>query len=274
MEQSEQPPSPSRRPRVATGVAAAVLAIAVAVVVTLVITGHARDHAARPGRDDPPKSAAPAVAGATAAFRADAPDQVVLDGVSGRVRVSADPDADRISVTYRRTDGGVAHTRGAVTDTDGLRTLTVLCGTDDRGDGAGRTTGACDGDLTLVVPERTGLRLRQTSGETDLEGLGGRLSVDAASDRLTAHALHPSRATFVLTSGSADIAFATPPASLAVRMTSASTALRLPAGAGDTYAVSTSATSADVRVTVPTASDAPHRVSLDVLSGSLAVLPG
>ncbi|MEW2516601.1 hypothetical protein [Actinacidiphila alni] len=274
MEQSEQPPPPGRRPRAGTGVAA-VLAIAVAVVVTLVITGHARDHdAARPGRDNPPESAAPAVAGATAAFRADAPDQVVLDGVSGRVRVSADPDADRISVTYRRTDGGVAHTRGAVTDTDGLRTLTVLCGTDDRGDGADRTTGACDGDLTLVVPERTGLRLRQTSGETDLEGLGGRLSVDAASDRLTARALHPSRAAFVLTSGSADIAFATPPTSLAVRMTSASTALRLPAGAGDTYAVSTSATSADVRVTVPTAPDAPHRVSLDVLSGSLAVLPG
>ena len=58
------------------------------------------------------------------------------------------------------------------------------------------------------------------------------------------------------------------------QVTSASAVLRLPvAGADDTYAVTSSATSANVQVTVPRRDDSPHAVAVQAVSGSVSVLP-
>ncbi|MBD0737949.1 hypothetical protein [Streptomyces sp. CBMA29] len=282
METADQPVHPAGRRTTRPGVLIAVLVIALAVTAALVLTGHGRDHSGS-GAGGPADKGAPGAGSAgfgstdpdaTARLHADAADLLVLEGVSGRVRITADPSAHTVSGTYHRPDGGAARVRGVVDDAAGLRTLTLVCGTDTGdGGGGGDTAGSCAGDLTLTVPEKTGLRLRQTSGETLLEGLGGRLTVDVASDRLTAHALHPSHADFAVTSSSADLGFSAAPDTLAVVTTSASTAVRLPVPSGDAYAVTTAATSADVQVKVPNRDGAAHRVTLTVHSGSLAVLP-
>ncbi|MFJ5611105.1 hypothetical protein ACIQCJ_17180 [Streptomyces sp. NPDC093221] len=290
METADQPVHPAGRRTARPGVLIAVLVIALAVTAAVVLTGHGRDHGGAgaggpadkgaPGAGSDQESADQGSAGfgstdpdATARLHADAADLLVLEGVSGRVRITADASAHTVSGTYHRPDGGTARVRGVVDDAAGLRTLTLVCGTDTGDDVGGDTAGSCDGDLNLTVPEKTGLRLRQTSGETLLEGLGGRLTVNVASDRLTAHALHPSHADFAVTSSSADLGFSAAPDTLAVVTTSASTAVRLPVPAGDAYAVTTSATSADVQVKVPNRDGAAHRVALTVHSGSLAVLP-
>ncbi|MFJ4410950.1 hypothetical protein [Streptomyces sp. NPDC088910] len=303
METADQPVHPAGRRSARPGVLIAVLVIALAVTAALVLTGHGRDHGGA-GAGGPADKGAPGAGSAdqgsadqgsagfgstdpdaTARLHADAADLLVLEGVSGRVRITADASAHTVSGTYHRPDGGTARVRGVVDDAAGLRTLTLVCGTDTGDDGGdddggdvggdvgGDTAGSCDGDLTLTVPEKTGLRLRQTSGETLLEGLGGRLTVNVASDRLTAHALHASHADFAVTSSSADLGFSAPPDTLAVVTTSASTAVRLPVPSGDAYAVTTAATSADVQVKVPNRDGAAHRVALTVHSGSLAVLP-
>ncbi|MFC4031176.1 hypothetical protein ACFO3J_06780 [Streptomyces polygonati] len=255
-------------------VLAGALLVALAVIVTLVLTTDDGHHGGPPGPAGLGLGARGFAAGpgdpTATGFRADDTDLVVLDGVSGRIQVTADPDAHTVTGGFRRADGVPALIRSTATPspgTDGARVLTLACGDPD---GAGIP---CAGDLTLTVPEHTGLRLRQTSGETVLTGIGGELTVAVASDRFTAQGLHPSRADVTLTSGSADLGFTDPPEALTVRATSAAMTLRLPAAAGDGYAVTTAATSADVRIQVPRRADAPHRVSLQVLSGSLALLP-
>lgn len=252
-------------------VVAAVL-IAVAVVLTLVITGN--EHHSGPPKPDALGQAAPGTwpgdTGTGTDFRAGDADLVVLDGVSGKIQVSADPDAHTVSGTFDATDPGHGQLAriGAVADrADGPHALTIACAD------ANDVAMPCAGNLAITVPEHTGLRLRQTSGETELSGIGGELTVSVASDRFTAQDLRAARAAVTVVSGSADLGFAAAPDSLAVHTTSASTTLRLPAGDGSGYAVTTAATSADVQVQVPRRDDAPHKLSLQVLSGSLAVLP-
>jgi hypothetical protein len=188
---------------------------------------------------------------------------VVLDGVSGTVRVTADPGARAVTGSFHRPGGRSAALRGSTSD-DGV--LTLNC---PDGDGRPRP---CAGDLALVLPPHTGLTLRQTSGEAVIDGLGGDLALDASSIRLTARALHPAHASVSVVSGSADVAFATAPSALDVHAASASVALRLPPADGG-YAVTTAGASADVRVGVPRNPASAHRVSLAVTSGSLSVEP-
>jgi hypothetical protein len=254
----------------------AVLLVALAVIVTLVLTGNGRHHsaagpdgtgAAGLGPGAAPGEPAGADPGQVTDFRAGDADLVVLDGVSGRIQVSADSRADTVTGTFHRFDGVPARIAARTDSAAGARTLTIGC------PDANGTTTPCAGDLTLTVPGHTGLRLRQTSGETRLTGLGGRLTVQVAADRLTAQALRPSRADLTVTSGGADLGFAVPPDELAVHATSAAMTLRLPPADGGGYAVTTAATSADVQIQVPHRPDAPHRVALQVQSGSLAVLP-
>ncbi|MEE4540565.1 hypothetical protein V2S66_01105 [Streptomyces sp. V4-01] len=252
-------------------------AVALAVVLGLVLTGHGTHH-----DDGGAPYAAPFGRGGAAgtgdrlAFHTGDPGTVVLDGVSGRISVTADAGAHEVTGTFRPADGAAGlHGRlvaasddSASGDTGSGGALTVRCA-----DGAGAVV-PCAGDLSLTLPADTGLRLRQTSGETVLTGLGGELSVSTASDRLTASGLRPARADFAVVSGSADVTFAGAPASLTVQETSAAATVRLPAG--DAYAVSTSSASADVQVRVPqdTGAAAAHRIALQVDSGSLQVLPG
>jgi hypothetical protein len=242
------------RPAVAAGALLTVLAVALVLALTSGGTG---------GFDRP--GLLPAH-GAGGGIHAGDPDLVVLDGVSGRVRVSADSGAHGVSGTFVDADGHGLRVRTQSGSTAGRDTLTVRCA-----DAAGAAA-PCAGDLALTLPAHTGLRLRQTSGETDLTGIGGPLDVTTASDRLTAVALHCAGARFRVTSGSADVGFSGAPGALSVQATSASMTLRLPAdGAG--YAVSSAATSANVSVQVPQDGAAAHHVSLQVASGSLALLP-
>jgi hypothetical protein len=239
----------------------AVLVAALAVIAAVVLTGHGRHHG-------PAGAAGPGTAGRPAHpadFHTGGADLLVLDGVSGRIRVTADADAGGVSGTFARGDGAPARVTARTSLGSGGRTVTVVCA-----DGAG-TEAPCAGDLTVTVPGRTGLRLRQTSGETTLAGLGGRLDVTVASDRLAASGLRPRQADFAVTSGSADVGFTDAPDRLGVNAASASVALRVPPAGG--YAVTSAATSADVRVEVPRHDGGPHAIALRVVSGSLAVLP-
>ncbi|WP_093782197.1 DUF4097 family beta strand repeat-containing protein [Actinacidiphila guanduensis] len=253
----DTPPAPARGPRrpVRLAVSAAVLAVAVAVVLGVVLSGNGTAHHAAAAHPAPE-------------FHAGDTGLVVLDGVSGRIRVTADPHAHGVAGRFVRSDGRALPLHAA-TEADpatGRDALAVRCGDGDGGDVP------CAGDLVLTVPQHTGLRLRQTSGETLVSGLHGDVAIDAASVRLTARGLRPDRAEVTVTSGSADLAFAAAPHDVAVRATSASVALRLPA-AGAGYAVTENAASADVRVGVPRDPGSAHHVSLTVTSGSLAVLP-
>lgn len=199
-------------------------------------------------------------------FPGDAAGLVVLDGVSGRVQVTADPDVHEVTGTFHRQDGAFASLRGTLAHdpASGADALAVHCA-----DAAG-TEQPCAGDLDLTVPARTGLRLRQTSGQAALSGLGGDVSVDASSIQLSTSGLHPAHATVTVVSGSADLGFTGAPTDLDLHATSASVALRLPRTAGG-YAVTTAATSADVQVGVERNPAAGRRVALTVTSGSLSV---
>ena len=214
------------------------------------------------GGGHPNDSGASAVSGS----RVGDPGTVVLDGVSGTVQVSADPDAREVTGSFHRADGRAAVVRGEAVDDPvaGGRALSVRC-EDESG---GREP--CAGDLVLTVPEDTGLRLRQTSGVAVIQGLGGDLSLEASSIRLTTRDLRSSHAEMTVVSGSADIGFAGAPADLDLHASSASVAVRLPR-IDDGYAVTTSAASADVQVMVARGPSASHRVALTVASGSLSV---
>jgi hypothetical protein len=224
------------------------LAVAAVAVLIIVLTGRGGGH---------PQG--------TYTFAVDGRGAVVLDGVSGRVRVTTDPGARDVSATFRRPDGRPALVRaGAVENTvTGADMLTLTC--EDDG-----SWGPCTGDLALVLPERTALRLNQTSGETVLTGLGGEVDVTASSVRLTAHGLRSAHARFTVTSGSADIAMAAAPKDFTLTETSASVRVDLPRSP-DGYAVTTAAASASTQVAVPDAPGSTHRLSLTVTSGSLNV---
>lgn len=199
-------------------------------------------------------------------FRAADPGAVVLDGVSGTVQVSADPDARAVTGSFHRADGRPGTLNGATTvDTasDG-RALRLRCE-----DGHGRPQ-PCAGDLSLTLPPHTALRLRQTSGVVVLQGIGGDLSLDATSVRLTTRDLRSQHAEVTVVSGSADIGFAAAPADLDVHAASASVAVRLPR-TDDGYAVTSTGASADIRVMVPRDPSAGHRAAFTVTSGSLSV---
>jgi hypothetical protein len=242
--------------------------LAAAVLVTGLLV-HAADSGDDDGDGHPRGDAATAPLGAgtgTDGFHAADTRLVVLDGVSGRIQVTADPGAHEVTGSFHRQDGQFAALRGTVAhdQVSGTDALTVRC-TDASG-----TQQPCAGDLDLTVPASTGLRLRQTSGETTLSGLGGDLDVDASSVQLTMSGLHPAHAAVTVVSGSADLGFSGAPSDLDLHATSASVALRLPRTEGG-YAVTTAASSANVQVGVERNPAAGRRVALSVTSGSLSV---
>ncbi|MEU3463964.1 DUF4097 family beta strand repeat-containing protein [Streptomyces sp. NPDC006733] len=266
------PPRPSAapereggRPRRRTALIAGAAVLAAAVIATVLLATGDHDH------DDATSTGLPVGRGdgGGATFRAADADLLVLDGVSGRVQVTADPAATAVTGAFTGADPARRHDVRADLDAPGgTRTLTVRCAVD------GGPYAPCAGELRLTVPSHTGLRLRQTSGDTLLTGLGGDLSLVTASDHLTATGLHPRRAALTVTSGSADIAFTAAPDHVAAQFTSASGVLRLPVtGAADGYAVTSSATSANVQVSVPRRDGSPHEVVVQAVSASASVVP-
>ncbi|MCZ4119883.1 DUF4097 family beta strand repeat-containing protein [Streptomyces sp. H39-S7] len=259
------PDRPGGRPSRRTAlVAAAVLAAVVTLTVVLATSGHDRHHSSA-------STGLPAARGSVdgAAFHGPDADLLVLDGVSGRVQVTADPGATTVTGIFTGADPARHST--VRTDLDaafGTRALTVRCAVD------GGPYAPCAGELRLTVPSHTGLRLRQTSGDTVLTGLGGDLTVVTTSDHLTATGLHSRRASVTVTSGSADVAFTAAPDRLTAQITSASAVLRVPVtGANDGYAVTSSATSANVQVAVPRRDGSPHEVVVQAISASASVVP-
>ncbi|SHL58672.1 hypothetical protein [Actinacidiphila paucisporea] len=242
------PPSPPRRAH--TGLLAGGLAVVLAVAIGVALAVH--DDDGDGGQNWP--------AHRTYGFRAADTGTVVLDGVSGTVQITADPDARAVTGNYHRADGKPAALHGSTSG----GALTLDCADDSGG------PQSCAGTLVLVVPRHTGLRMRQTSGVAVLDGLGGDIRLDGSSLQLTTRDLRPSYADVTVVSGSADLGFAAAPADLAVHASSASVAVHLPHTA-DGYAVTTAAASADVQVQVPNDPSAAHRVALTVTSGSLAV---
>ncbi|WP_433891221.1 hypothetical protein [Streptomyces sp. CA-111067] len=260
-------PGPGGR-RISGPLLLAVLAVAAVVVLLLVLTGNSSSHHG----SGPPLDRHPApsddrrTTAGTYDFHAADTALVALDGVSGNVQVTADPHARGVTGSFHRSDGDAVSLHGtAVHDTvTGHDALAVTCD-DENG-----TQVPCAGDLALTVPVHTGLRLRQTSGQTVLAGLGGDITVDASSVQLTASDLRPGEAHFTLVSGSADLSFGAPPDDFDLHETSASVTAHLP-GSPDGYAVTTAASSASTQVTVPRNPASGHRVSLAVTSGSLNV---
>ncbi|GJF31802.1 hypothetical protein KNE206_45020 [Kitasatospora sp. NE20-6] len=270
--QQPWPLQPVRPPRPAAGLrrpggrgpwwraAVAVVCLAVAASAAVLLTRpDSRAHRAGSGG---PAGPPPAVSGAH-------PGPVLLDGVSGRLEIAAGPGPGaEATATYvpegRDTFG---HVEFGPARPDGA--LPVRCATDDGG-----PVGPCHGLLQLSLPAGTPLTVRQSSGEISLSGLDGDLDLSLASVRFTAVGLHPERAALAVRSGSADLAFTAPPRTLSLDSVSASVALRLPAAAaGDAYAFTSDAVSADVRIALPDRPGAAHQVRLRTESASVAVLP-
>jgi hypothetical protein len=253
-----EPPEPPAPPELPPGgsssrptvrrVLLGLLAVAVVAVLVVVLTGR--------GDGGPPESYTFPVAGKGA---------VVLDGVSGRVHVTADPGARDVTARFQRADGRPALVNAVAIEnaTTGADMITLTC--EEHGSQV-----PCTGDLALVLPEHTALRLGQTSGETVLTGLGGDLDVTASSVRLTADGLRSAHARFAVTSGSADLSLAAAPRDFTLTETSASVRVDLPRSP-DGYAVTTAATSASTQVDVPDDPASTHHLSLTVTSGSLSL---
>ncbi|SEG67980.1 hypothetical protein SAMN05216223_10848 [Actinacidiphila yanglinensis] len=269
----EPPHAPGPRPdgrgvRAASGPALlAVLAVAVAVVLVLVLTGNGSRHHddSAPAHHQPSPAGGPSGPG-TSDFHAPGTGLILLDGASGRIQVTADPNAHTLTGSYHPADGNGAtlHGRSVHDPATGRDALSLGCA-----DGSGITV-PCAGDLALTVPEHTGLRLRQTSGRTVLIGLGGDVTVDASSVQLTTSGLRSGNAHFTVTSGSADLSFAGAPRDLDLHETSASVTAHLP-HSSDGYAVTTVATSASTQLAVPRNPASTHRLALAITSGSLTV---
>jgi hypothetical protein len=253
-----EPPEPPAPPELPPGgsssrptvrrVLLGLLAVAVVAVLVVVLTGR--------GDGGPPESYTFPVAGKGA---------VVLDGVSGRVHVTADPGARDVTARFQRADGRPALVNAVAVEnaTTGADMITLTC--EEHGSQV-----PCTGDLSLVLPEHTALRLGQTSGETVLTGLGGEVDVTASSVRLTADGLRSAHARFAVTSGSAAISMAAAPRDFALTETSASVRVDLPRSP-DGYSVTTTADSASTQVDVPDDPASTHRLSLTVTSGSLSL---
>ncbi|WP_405009604.1 hypothetical protein [Kitasatospora sp. NBC_01539] len=267
------PPQPVRPPQPATGprrpggrgpwwrAAVAVVCLAVAASAAVLLTRpDSRAHRAGAGNPDGPAGPPPAVSGAH-------PGPILLDGVSGRLEIAAGPGTEATATYVPEGRDTFGHVEFGPALSDGV--LPVRCATDD-----GVPLGPCHGLLQLSLPAGTPLTVRQSSGEISLSGLDGDLDLSLASVRFTAVGLHPERAAVAVRSGSADLAFTTPPRALSLESVSASVALRLPAAAADdAYAFTSDAVSADVRIALPDRPGAAHQVRLRTESASVAVLP-
>lgn len=192
------------------------------------------------------------------------PRALLLDGVSGRVEITAAQETTATAEYLPEGAGSPGAVRLGPAGSDGA--APVRCAAD------GGPFDRCGGLLRLAVPEGTALTVRQESGEITLSGLRGDLALSLASVRCTAVGLRPQHATVSIRSGSADLGFAAPPGDLTVESASASVALRLPQPDGG-YAFDSDAASADVRIGLPEQPDAAHRVRLRTTSASVAVLP-
>jgi hypothetical protein len=223
-------PTSRRTPLVVAGVV--VLALVLAAVVWRTDSGHGV-----PGVSGGSRTASYAAAGVTS---------VDLDGFNGRLTIGVG-DGSHITATAGPADGhdvsGLAFRLDAST-----HVLTLACSSPDT-----NIAIACPAsDYSVLVPPHVGVSLHELSGQANLSGLSGPVSITA------------------ITSGTLTATFASAPARVSVSVTSAQATLHLPAAA--TYDVRQRTVSGDVEVHVPQSAASPHTIEATATSGEVSLL--
>ncbi|HEU5000030.1 MAG TPA: DUF4097 family beta strand repeat-containing protein [Lapillicoccus sp.] len=241
-------------------------------------------------RVEPPPPAAPAPAPArpsrrprrVAIFAAGA---LVVAGAGTALAVNGVPRAEQRSLlTHAITALDVETQSGDVTVRAGARTDTVEVIRRFRGDEdtqvGGETwqgntlkitpdcTTVCDVDYEIRVPSTVAVTVRTGSGDVELSGRLGEVSLGTVSGDVDANV---STTTLSSETGSGDMDFhlGSAPDRLTAQSVSGDIDLRVPAG--DTYAVTSNTTSGDVDVDVPRQSDATHLIDVRTASGDISV---
>lgn len=129
----------------------------------------------------------------------------------------------------------------------------------------------CTENYQLSVPRQTAVVLNQPSGHVVIAGLTSALRLTAASVDVSATGLRSPSLTATITSGHLSAAFASAPQQVSVALASAQATLRLPAVTS--YLVSSQVAAGYIHVGVPEAAASAHRVSAQITSGELELLP-
>ena len=129
----------------------------------------------------------------------------------------------------------------------------------------------CTENYRLVVPRRTAVVLRQSSGHVIISGLAGALRITAASADVRAAGLRCPALVAAITSGHLSATFDAAPRRVSITLTSAQATVRMPASAS--YTVSSQVTSGYVHVGIPQASGTARTVTAHIDSGELELLP-
>ena len=210
---------------------------------------------------------------------------LVVAGAGTAVAVSSAPRAEQYSLlTHAITALDVETQSGDVTVVAGARSDSVEVIRRFRGDEdikvGGETwqgntlkitpdcTTVCDVDYEIRVPPTVVVTVRTGSGDVELSGRLGNVSLGTVSGDVDANV---STANLSAETGSGDLDFhlSSAPTQLTAQSVSGDIDLRVPRG--DTYAVNSETTSGDVDVDVPRQSDAAHRIDVRTASGDISV---
>ncbi len=129
----------------------------------------------------------------------------------------------------------------------------------------------CSTSWDVAVPEATAVRIRTTSGDISLGGLGGDVTVETASGDVLGADISAQRVTITATSGDVDIRLSTAPEAVVVSSTSGSIRLVVP-NDGTAYAVQVTTASGDVENQLVHAPGAARRIVIETTSGDIEVI--
>ena len=190
---------------------------------------------------------------------------VDLDSFNGRVTVAVG-DGSRVTASAQPVDGHGAPSLAFRLDT-ATGHLVLTCS------GPGAAPGAIPCPATtysVLVPPRVAVSLREDSGQATLVGLSGPITITASSADTTAQALRTDDFTASIISGTLDATFASPPAHIAVTVTSAQASLRLPDSTA--YDVQQQAVSANIQIEVPQSATSTHTIQATATSGEISLI--
>ncbi|HEU4332362.1 MAG TPA: DUF4097 family beta strand repeat-containing protein [Lapillicoccus sp.] len=210
---------------------------------------------------------------------------LVVAGAGTAIAVNSSPRVEQRSVLTRAISALDVETQsGDVTVRAGARDGTVEVIRRFRGDEGTQVGGetwqgdtltitpdcttVCDVDYEIRVPAAVAVTVRTGSGDVELSGRLGNVSLDAVSGDVDANI---STANFRSETGSGDmdLHLSSAPTQLTAESVSGDIDLRVPRG--DTYAVDANTTSGDVDVNVPRQTDATNRIDVRTASGDITV---
>jgi hypothetical protein len=198
----------------------------------------------------PPGAKSGAVLGAISAAGV---DTVEVDQVAGQMDITA---------TSGGTIGDAGSSRTLLYWIDSSKhTLHLLC----------YDNGACPAsDYTVTIPEHVGLTLRQTAGESTLNGISGPVDITANSADTTATGLETGDFTADIISGQLNATFDGTPNHVTLTVASAQATLHLPSA--PQYAVATHTASGQINVGVSQNPNSADTVDATVTSGEIDLL--